>query len=234
MSAPVHSRSPVCLFRRLKEKVCRGSANSGGELLLPPARSINRATSAPAARSQRPRDPRGGLACAAVPIPPGAAPRWYLLRGRWEGAGLRGADPLSQPAASSQGTAWCQQGLLPLLHEARHAPACRVPGAAPCQGLSRGKADSGCCACGSPPLPGTTSTRAEHFLLHLSRTVLSRYEKTKLKHIIASNLKIQRNKENVPCQMRAARAHRLWSGDLYRVTPAGRASSIISLRSADT
>lgn len=67
-----------------------------------------------------------------------------------------------------------------------------VPRPAPCQGLSKGKANSGCCVWHSPASTGTTSTREKQILLHLGRTVLSWYETPKLKHIIPYNLEKQK------------------------------------------
>lgn len=235
VSALVNFRSPACVFGELKEEVCQGSANSGREL-LPPAQLIQ------------------GDICSSIMISlPQGSSQWFRQHHHSHpaGCGPEIVSPVGTVGRSRAGTSrpafparctftWIspevksrchQQGFLystrPTVPQGQH-----IPGASLLPGLilSRSKADLGCCAYCSPPLPRITesiscSILAGHCCLGIKKT---------LKHITASNLTTRRNKESVPCQLHSAQAHHLWFGDLQEVTSDASANSIISLSRTGT
>lgn len=142
----------------------------------------------------------------------GVAPRCYLLQGMWEGAGLRGADQVSQPFATSQRAA--QRLRAGTINRAPSTPQ-RDPLCSQASSLS-GFTEGQSLPQAAVLIAPTSSRDLERSTLcSISAGQRSQYKEPKLEHTIASNLKLQRDEENAPCRTWAALPCHLWSEDFY-------------------
>lgn len=204
-----------------KRKVCWGSANLGCQLLLPPC-TLNK---------------QGDICSSTVSSFPQGSLGRFCLRHHSQPAGcgpemLSPAGPVGRSGAARSGPAFpalciftgnspevksrqCQQGVLLLFRETCQAPGrahpqCQLPaGAHPEAKMTWGAVLAAPLLSLGPQGP----ERSISCSLLAGQCCLG-IKNPKLKHVIASNFKLQRNEENVPCQRQAARAHRLESGDL--------------------